>query len=133
MILASYVGTRDEATADDIHVCDRTIMYFTDNKIFFCELSHIFSGRDLWVHSKCVVKTRNRQLAYKRNQNHLFGRNALGNRDAVCETTIGRLEYQSEKKSFNWEKYTNLHVDQHNIKATLYSHGFNDWSEAQKV
>ena len=57
----------------------------------------------------------------------------MGHRDAACETTIGRLEYHGEKKSFNWEKYTNLHVEQHNIKATLTSHGSNNLPEAKKV
>ena len=34
MVLAIYSGPRDEATADDIHVYDRTAVYHTDNKIF---------------------------------------------------------------------------------------------------
>ena len=33
MILASYTGPRDEATADDIHMHDCTVIYCTDNKI----------------------------------------------------------------------------------------------------
>ena len=44
--------------------------------------------------------------------------------------TIGRLECHGKKKSFNWEKYTTLHVEQYNIKATLTAHGFNYWLEA---
>ena len=34
MVLASYVGLRYEATADSIHVHDRTSVYRTDNKFF---------------------------------------------------------------------------------------------------
>ena len=84
------------------------------------------------MHAKYAVKTLNIHLVYKRIYNHLFGSNALGRRNASCETTIGRLEYHGEKKSFNWEKYTNLHVEQNGIKSTLTDHGFNYWSEAQK-
>ena len=79
---------------------DHTSVYRTDEKIFFRELSHIFSRSALWVHSKCAVETRNRRLMYKRIYNHLFDTNALGNRDAACETTIGYLEYHCEKKIF---------------------------------
>ena len=57
----------------------------------------------------------------------------MGNRNVACETTIRLLDYHGKKKSFNWYKYKNLHVEQQNIKSTLTSHGFNDWSEAQKV
>ena len=58
--------------------------------------------------------------------------NTLGRRDASCETTIGRLQNHGEMKSFSWEKYTNLHVEQNGIKSMLTDHGFNYWSEAQK-
>ena len=84
MVLAIYSGPRDEATADDIHVYDRTAVYHTDNKIVSWKLSHIFGGSALWVHSNCAVKTRDRQLTYKRIHNHFFGCNALGNRNATC-------------------------------------------------
>ena len=36
-------------------------------------------------------------------------------------------------KNFNWDKYTNLHVDQHNVKSLLVTHGFTDYTDAQKV
>ena len=85
------------------------------------------------MQAKFAVKTRNGRIMYKCIYNQLFLKNALGNRDAACETTIGYLEYHCEKKIFNWEKYTNLHVEHHTIKATMTAHGFNDWSEAHKV
>ena len=108
MILASYSGPCDEATADYIHMCGRTAVYCTDNNIVFCGFSHILGGSALWVNAKCAVKIHNRWLAYKRIYNHLFQRNVLGNRDAACETNIGRLENHVEKNSFDWEKYKNL-------------------------
>ena len=92
MILASYSEPLDEATADDIHVRDRTDVHCTDNKIVFHDISHIFSRSALWVHAKCSFNTRDGRLVYKRIYNNLFGRNALGNRNAACETKIGRLE-----------------------------------------
>ena len=65
MIIASYTNPCDEAAAANIHVRDRTAMYRTDNKIFFRDISHIFSGSALWVHAKCAVKTHNIHIAYK--------------------------------------------------------------------
>ena len=91
MIIASYTNPCDEAAAANIHVRDRTAMYRTDNKIVFRDISHIFSGSALWVHANCAVKTHNIHILYKWVYNHLFGRNALGNRDDVCDTTSGRL------------------------------------------
>ena len=90
-VIDSYAGPRDEAMDDDIHMRDRTDVYGTDNKIFFRELSHIFSRSALWVHAKCDVKTCDGRVVYKLINNHLFGSNSLGNRDAACETTIGKL------------------------------------------
>ena len=126
MILSSYNGLRDGATDDDIHIRDCTAMYCTDNNIFFCDISHTFSGSASWVHAKCAFKTHDRRLAYNRIYKNLFGRNALVNSNATCEATIGHLDYHVENKNFNWEKYTNLHVEQNNIKTKLTTHGFND-------
>ena len=63
MIIASYSRLLDEATADDIHARDQSAMYRTDKNIVFSEISHIFSRRAFWVHSKCAVKTRNGRIA----------------------------------------------------------------------
>ena len=129
MILYVYARPRNEDTDTDIHVCDCNAMYCMDNKIVLREISHIFIRSTLWVHAKCAVKTRNRRFVYKRIYSHFFGRNALENRNAACETMIERLEYYDKKKSFNWGGYKNIHVEQHNIKAALTYHRFNDWSE----
>ena len=66
MILASYAGPRDEDTADDIHVRDRTTVHRTDNKIVLLEFFHIFKRSALWVHVKCADKTCNGWLVDKR-------------------------------------------------------------------
>ena len=85
----------------------------------------------------CIPSVLSRRVTYSlRTSGYTItcgGRNSFGNRNVMCETKIGRLEYYGKKKSFNWEKYTNLHVEQYNIKDTLTAHGFNYWSEAQKV
>ena len=101
IIIASYAGPRDEAMDDDVRVRDFTAVYLTDNKIFPREFAHISGGSALWVHAKCGVKKINGQFAYKQIYNHLFGRNTLGNFDAVYETTIGLLYYHAKKNSFN--------------------------------
>ena len=92
MILASYSGLNDEATADEIHMRDHTSVYCTDNNIVFHDLSHIFSRSALWLHAKCDSKARDGQIVYKHIQNHFFGRNTLGNRDSACGTKIEPLE-----------------------------------------
>ena len=91
MILASYVRPHDKAITNDIHMSDRTAMYWMDNKIIFCEISHILSGNGLWVHAKWDFKMRDRWLSYKPVYHHFLGGNALVKRDVAYETTIGRL------------------------------------------
>ena len=38
-----------------------------------------------------------------------------------------------DRKNFNWDQYTNLHVEQHNVKSSIVTHGFNYYTDAQKV
>ena len=97
-------------------------MFKEYNKTVFRHLSQIFGTNSLLVHAKCVVKTIDGSLAYKRILSHLFGKNSLNNRDVACNTTISISEYHGDKQSFNWENYTNLNVEQHSIKSILTAH-----------
>ena len=105
----------------------------SNNKTVFRHLFQIFGTNVLWVHAKFKVKTRDGSLDYKRIFYHLFVKNALDNHNAACNTATARNKYHGEKQSFNWEKYTNLHVEKHNIKATLTAHGYYDWTGQKKV
>ena len=54
-------------------------------------------------------------------------------RDAACDSKIQALEYTGDCKNFNWDWYTNFHVEQHNVKSSLVTYGFTDYTNAQKV
>ena len=62
-----------------------------------------------------------------------FGANALDIRDDLCDSKIRAFEYTGDRKNFNWDCYTNLYVNQNNVKYSLVTHGFTDYTDAQKV
>ena len=86
-----------------------------------------------WVHSKASSKTKDGRLAYRHTYQQIFWLNDLAFHDASCDIKIRPLEYTGDQKNFNWDRYTNLHVEQHNVKSSLVTHGFTDYTDAQKV
>ena len=86
-----------------------------------------------WVHAKAAAKTKGGRLAYRRIYQHIFGVNALAIRDAACDSKIRALKYTGDHKNFNWYRYTNLHVEQHNVNSSIITHGFTDFTDAQKA
>ena len=46
---------------------------------------------------------------------------------------IQALEYTGDCKNFNWDWYTNLYVEQNNVKYSLVTYGFTYYTGAHKV
>ena len=63
-----------------------------------------------WVHAKAAAKTKDGWLAYRRIYQKIFEVNALVICDSACDSKIRALEYTDDRKNFNWDQYTNLHV-----------------------
>ena len=87
----------------------------------------------LWVHANAAAKTKDCQLAYRRIYQQIFEVHDLDIHDNVCDSKIRALEYMCDQKKFNWDWYTNLYVEQHNVKSSLVTPGFSDYTDAKKV
>jgi hypothetical protein len=76
-----------------------------------------------WHHVKKFSKTKNGQQVYRTLHTLLLGRQRVVlTWNAIC-TKLQSFRYEGDCKNFNFDKYVNLHVEQHNQHADLQAYG----------
>jgi hypothetical protein len=76
-----------------------------------------------WHHVKKFSKTKNRQQVYQTLHTLLLGgQPVVSTGNAIC-TKLKSFSYEGDRKNFNFDKYMNLHVEQHNQNADLQEYG----------
>ncbi len=67
-----------------------------------------------WHHVKKFSKTKNGQQVYRTLHTLLLGgQRVVSTGNAIC-TKLQSFRYEGDRKNFNFDKYVNLHVEQHN-------------------
>jgi hypothetical protein len=76
-----------------------------------------------WHHVKKFSKTKNGRQVYQTLHTLLFGgQQVVSTGNAIC-TMLESFRYEGDCKNFNFDKYVNLHVEQHNQHADLHEYG----------
>jgi hypothetical protein len=72
-----------------------------------------------WHHVKKISKTKNGCQVYRTLHTLLLGgQQVVLTGNAVC-TKLQSFRYEGDRKNFNFDKYVNLHVEQHNHHTDL--------------
>jgi hypothetical protein len=72
-----------------------------------------------WHHMKKFSKTKNGQQVYRTLHTLLLGRQQVVLTGNVICTKLQSFRYKGECKNFNFDKYVNLHIEQHDQHAVL--------------
>jgi hypothetical protein len=72
-----------------------------------------------WSHLKKFSKTKNRQQVYRTLHTLLLGGQCVVPTKSASVTKLQSFKYKGDHKNFNFDKYVNLHVEQHNQHADL--------------
>ncbi len=76
-----------------------------------------------WSHMKKFSKTKNGQQAYRTLHTLLLGGQQVVLTGNAIVTKLQSFTYEGDRKNFNFDKYVNLHIDQHNQHADLQEYG----------
>ena len=120
-----YVGNNDAN--------GHTPNYIQDNTKVWDLMFSIFNQDEAWVYIKAFRRTRNGRGAYEALWNHYLGPNNVENMANTAESKLESLTYYGEKRRFNFEKYTRIHKEQHEILAGLTEYGYAGIDERSKV
>jgi hypothetical protein len=72
-----------------------------------------------WSHVKKFSKTKNGQQVYRTLHTLILGGQCVVSTGSAIVTKLQSFRYEGDCKNFNFDKYINLHVEQHNQHADL--------------
>jgi hypothetical protein len=76
-----------------------------------------------WNHVKKFSKTKNGRQVYRTLHTLLLGGQHVVSTGSAIVTKLQSFKYDRDRKNFNFDKYVNLHVEQHNQHVDLQVYG----------
>jgi hypothetical protein len=86
-----------------------------------------------WSHVKKFSKTKNGQQVYRTLHTLLLGGQRVVSTGNNIVTRLQSFRYEGDRKNFDFDKYVNLHVEQHNQHADLQKYGVAPLAENLKT
>jgi hypothetical protein len=97
---------------------------FLANMVTVYNVLHACWGKLSWgSHMKKFGKTKNEQQVYRTLLTLLLGGQRVVSTGSAIVTKLQSFRYEGDCKNFNFDKYVNLHVEQHNQHADLQEYG----------
>ncbi len=82
---------------------------------------------------KKFSKTKNGQRVYRTLHTLLLGRQQVVSTGNAIVSKLQSFKYEGDRKNFNFDKYVNLHIEQHNQHADLQEYGVAPLTENLKT
>ncbi|KAI2493979.1 hypothetical protein MHU86_20553 [Fragilaria crotonensis] len=96
-------------------------------------ISRITRDLSCWTYVKPAQKTRDGRMAYNSLYLHYLGPNNVDNMAAMAEDKLKSTVYNGEQRRWDFEKYVNVHKQQHSIMEGLVEHGYTGIDPRSKV
>jgi hypothetical protein len=97
---------------------------FLDNMVTVYNVLHACWGKSSWwSHVKKFSKTKNGQQVYQTLHTLLLGAHHVVSTGSTIVTKLQSFRYEGDHNKFNFDKYVNLHIEQHNQHADLQEYG----------
>jgi hypothetical protein len=93
---------------------------FLANMVMVYNVLHACWGKSSWwSYVKRFRKAKNGQQMYRSLHTLLLGGQRVVSTGSAIVTKLQSFRYEGDQKNFNFDKYVNLHVEQHNQNADL--------------
>ncbi len=93
---------------------------FLANMVMVYNVLHACWGKSSWwSHMKKFSKTKNGRQVYRTLHTLLLSGQCVVSTGSTIVTKLQSFRYEGDHKNFNFDKYVNLHVEQHNQHADL--------------
>ena len=114
-----------------VWVFDNT--YIENSKIVFNIIAEITRDHACWTYVKPAQADLDGREAFKGLYDHYLGPNNVDIMASAAEKTMQTTVYNGEMKRWDFEKFVNLHKQQHSILDGLVLHGYAGIDERSKV
>ncbi len=107
---------------------------FLANMVTVYNVLHACWGKSSWwSHVKKFSKTKNGRQVYQTLHTLLLGGQRVVSTGNTIVTKLQSFRYEGDHKNFNFDKYVNLHAEQHNQHADLQEYGVEPLAENLKT
>jgi ribosomal protein S13 len=96
-------------------------------------ISRITREHSSWTYVKPAQRTRDGRMAYNGLYQHYLGPNNVDNMATMAEDKLKTTVYNGEQRRWDFEKYVNVHKQQHSIMEGLVEHGYTGIDPRSKV
>ena len=96
-------------------------------------IARITREHTCWTYVKPAQRTRDGRMAYLALYTHFLGPNNVDNMATLAEDKLKSTVYNGEQRRWDFEKYVNVHKQQHSIMEGLVEHGYTGIDPRSKV
>lgn len=107
--------------------------FIENSKLVFNILADVTRDHSCWTYVKPFLKTLDGRGAFLALKDHFLGAHMIDSLAAGAEKILAEATYNGEGRRWDFEKYTNLHLQQHTILSELVAHGYSGIDERSKV
>jgi hypothetical protein len=113
---------------------ERSYFYSQDNHKVLKILLGIFRNTPAYTYIEKFERKRDGRGAYWALFDHYLGQHQVSHMVDKALLALEKARYTGETRNFNWEKYVNKHVENHNILDSMVGRGdFMGFSERQRI
>jgi hypothetical protein len=105
-------------------------IYLVNCEKFWDIISKITRDHSAWTYTRPAQKTRDSRMANNGLYQHFLGPNNVDNMATQAEDKLKNTVYNGEQHRWDFERYVNVHKQQHSIMEGLTEHGYN-WDQSQ--
>jgi hypothetical protein len=108
-------------------------VYLVNREKVWDIISTITRDHSSWTYVKPAQRTRDGRLAFQNLYQHFLGPNNVDNMATQAEDKLKSTVYNGEQRRWDFERYVNVHKQQHSIMEGLVEHGYTGIDPRSKV
>ena len=108
-------------------------IYLANREKVWDIISRITREHSSWTYVKPAQCTRDGRMAYNGLYLHYLGPNNVDNMATMAEDKLKNTVYNGEQRRWDFEKYINVHKQQHSVMEGLVEHGYTGIDPRSKV
>ncbi|KAI2502051.1 Reverse transcriptase (RNA-dependent DNA polymerase) [Fragilaria crotonensis] len=117
--------------AANMRISDPT--YLVNREKVWDIISKITREHSCWTYVKPAQRTRDGRMAFLSLYQHFLGPNNVDNMATLAEDKLKNTVYNGEQRRWDFERYVNVHKQQHSIMEGLIEHGYTGIDPRSKV
>jgi hypothetical protein len=98
--------------------------YVNDSMEVWSYMANITRAHDCWTYVKPAQRTKYERRAFLLLWNQILVPNNVDNMASEAEANLGSVSYTGERKKWTWEKYVQIHTEQHAVFNGLTDYGY---------